>query len=174
MLCGGGYSIANALVAFRPCQSFRTHTFAPPAMLIEETGPQMLVFVLEHGLSFQHPCANRARRASEGDGERCASLVSVADVGRILAVDIGPAQLVVSRVPRTPLLHTADKHPAWPDRVGETLLLQTQGDLAAEADDVDARAASPLQPYLVVRPETWASPVWIPDRSSHGWTSEDW
>ena len=39
------------------CHSFRTHTFAPPAMLIEETGPQMLFFVLEHGLSFQHPCA---------------------------------------------------------------------------------------------------------------------
>ena len=67
LLCGGGYGIANALVAFRPCQSFRTRTFAPPAMLIEETGPQMLVFVLEHGLSFQHPCASRTPRQGPAD-----------------------------------------------------------------------------------------------------------
>ena len=52
-----------------PCQSFRTHTFAPPAMLIEETGPQMLVFVLEHGLSFQHPCANRTPRQRPAEAE---------------------------------------------------------------------------------------------------------
>ena len=53
------------------CHSFRTHTFAPPAMLIEETGPQMLVFVLEHGLSFQHPCAaaRRDQRPIEGSAQ---------------------------------------------------------------------------------------------------------